>query len=429
MKPSSKIRGEMPYARPEFDSPHKKAWRERHRVTFENHPDPQPFEEFYAEQFDELGQLRMPPEPTPEEAASIRAQWAMRSYTKPTPADALMAALAIGDPAPPDHEMKWPDLLAFDPTNDPDCLMGNRYLGRSGGLVVVGPSGIGKSVAALQLGSCATLGKPFLGLAMQDKLRVVYIQAEDDLGDVAEAVQGFVKGYTLTPDELAELQTNLRILRWNDCAGGKFLLRLREELTARPADLVIVNPLFSFLGCPVSDQAEMSAFLRNGLNPILNETRAACAFIHHSNKPTADPKQDTSGLAEFQSYLGSGSAELTNWARAYITLQAIAASKGKAYKMTFAKRGKRAGIVDAEGKPTDSVTLAHSPHGLCWVASDYSPAKNPGGKFTATFNLENARMMYDSAKDWPENEKAIATAQGMTPRAVRNHRERILEAV
>ena len=327
------------------------------------------------------------------------------------------------------HEMKWDDLLAFDPKADPDCLMGNRYLGRTSGLVLVGPSGIGKSVAALQLGACATLGKPFLGLVMRYRLRVLYVQAEDDLGDVAEAVQGFVKGYTLTPDELAELKTSLRILRWNDCAGVKFLTRLRAELAKWPCDLVIVNPLFSFCGCPVSDQAEMSAFLRNGLNPILNEAKAACVVIHHTNKPNADPNEAPSDASEIQSYVGSGSAELTNWARAYVTLQTLKASGGKIYKMIFAKRGKRAGLVDNEGKPTTHVLVEHSSHGLCWLPSDWTQAKDTAGKFAPKFDLDKARVMYDPAKDWPENERAIATAQGVSRKTVQRARQTILDTV
>ena len=202
-----------------------------------------------------------------------------------------LAALPISPAASAASEMKWGDLLAFDRSNDLDCLMGNRYLGRTGGLVLVGPSGVGKSVAALQLAACAALGRPFLGLQMHYRMRILYIQAEDDLGDVGEAVQGFVQGYTLTTEALVELKTNLRIVRWNDCAGQKFLGRLRAELAKHPADLVIINPLFSFCGCAVSEQKEMSAFLRNGLNPILNETRAACGIVHHTNKPNTDPKK------------------------------------------------------------------------------------------------------------------------------------------
>ena len=325
------------------------------------------------------------------------------------------------------HDMKWDALLAFDAKNDPDCLMGKRFLCRTASCVIVAPSGVGKSVLALQLGACAALGRPFFGLQIHAPLRVLYIQAEDDLGDVGEAVQGFVGGYAVTPEQLAALKERLRIVRWNDAAGERFLMRLRSEHAKRPFDLVIVNPLFSFAGCNVSEQKELSPFLRNGFNPILNETRAAAVVVHHTNKPPADGK----GLADIEEelrYLGSGSAELTNWARCYVTLKGVRSAGDKVFKMQFVKRGHRAGVVDDAGEPTTKVFIEHSPHGLCWLPSDYRPDQDGSGKFKPKFDLAHARTVYDPALSWPDNERAIADAQTMTPRAVRGHRHE-LEAV
>jgi hypothetical protein len=327
--------------------------------------------------------------------------------------------------SPDPHVMPWDALLAFDGRHDPDCLMGKRYLGRTGALVIVAPSGIGKSVLALQLGACAALGRPFFPLQMSGPLRVLYVQAEDDVGDVAESAQGFVAGYRLTPAELTQLRERLRIVRWNDAAGGKFLVRLRAEHERHPFDLVIVNPLFSFAGCNVSEQRELSPFLRNGLNPILNDIRAACALVHHTNKPTADERKKPT---DSDQYSGSGSAELTNWARAYITLQQVKSAGRATYKMSFVKRGRRAGILDANGEPATSVFIQHAEDGLCWLPSDYAPDQDGDGKFHAKFDLPRALRIYDRALSWKKNEARIAEDQGMTTRAVRGYRD-ALEAV
>lgn len=325
------------------------------------------------------------------------------------------------------YEFPWDALLAFDKNADPECLMGKRFLGRTSGVVIVAPSGVGKSVLALQVGACAALKRPFFGLQMAFPMRVLYIQAEDDLGDVAEAAQGFVEGYALSNVELTELRERLRIVRWNDTVGTKFLLRLHAEHRKWPFDLVIINPLFSFCGCNVSEQRDMSSFLRNGLNPILNDTRSAAAIVHHTNKPPTDPNNQPSDLTTDLRYLGSGSAELTNWARAYITLQPVRSAGDKVHKMVFAKRGHRAGIVNGDGKPTTSIFIEHSQAGLCWVPSNYRPENSTGGKFQPRFELERARRVYDPKLTWRENEKRIAEDQDMTTRAVRRHR-RDLEA-
>jgi hypothetical protein len=200
----------------------------------------------------------------------------------------MQKVTTIAGDAGKSHEMSWDTLLNFDGRNDADCLMGKRFLSRTGSGVIVAPSGVGKSVLSLQLGACAALGSPFFGLQMAFPLRVLYLQAEDDVGDVAAAAQGFVDEYRIGVADLEQLKQRLRIQRWNDAAGGRFLERLRREHGKRPFDLVIANPLFSFCGCNVSEQEAMSAFLRNGLNPILNDTGAAAILVHHTNKPKVD---------------------------------------------------------------------------------------------------------------------------------------------
>jgi len=323
--------------------------------------------------------------------------------------------------------MQWDDLLSFDPKNDPDCLLGNRLLCRGDGALIVAPSGVGKSVLSFQLAACCALGRPLFGLKVAAPLRVLYAQAEDNRGDVGEAAQGFVYGLNLTRDELAQLRQRMRIVRWNDCAGDAFLARLRAEHARFQFDLAIINPLFSFCGCDVAAQVEMSRFLRNGLNPILTDLQAAAVIVHHTPKIRDDGKDNKGGGNIEASYSGFGSVELTNWPRTYIVLQQVKAAGGHVFKMNFAKRGNRAGLVDEEGKFTTSVMIEHSARGLCWIPSGYTPSKDTGGKFTARFDLVRARQVYDPKLSWSENEQAIALDQDMDRRTVRNWKRQVLE--
>lgn len=327
-----------------------------------------------------------------------------------------------------DHQMPWAALLSFKGGEDPDCLMGKRYLGRGGGAVIVAPSGMGKSVLSVGLGASAALGRSFFGLNMVAPLRVLYVQAEDDLGDVAEAVQGFILEHDLKADEVAQLKNRMRIVRWNDAAGESFLRRLSLELGKHPADLVIINPLFSFCGCNVSEQGEMSAFLRNGINVILNKARAAAVIVHHTNKPPTDGKDRPDANTDLR-YSGSGSAELTNWARAYVTLQPVKGAPEGVCKMVFAKRGTRAGIVDESGQIVTSVMIQHSKRGLCWIPSDYRLEKTAGGQFKARFDLDRACQVYNPEADWPTNEQAIALDQNVSRKTVARYRQNILDTV
>jgi len=337
-------------------------------------------------------------------------------------------ALAAGPAARRDHLMQWDDLLHFDPANDPDCLLGKRYLGRGDGGVIVAPSGVGKSVLSVGLAASVALGRPFFGVVCVRPLRVVYAQAEDALGDVAEAVQGFVREHQLTSAEIETVRKNLRIVRWNDAAGEVFLRRLRAEHGRHPFDLAIINPLFSYCGCNVSEQSEMSAFLRNGLNPILTDTRAAAIIVHHTNKPPTDGRDRPDSNTDLR-YAGSGSSELTNWARAFIALQPVKGAPEGVTRMVFAKRGTRAGIVDNNGRVITSVVIEHSKRGLCWVPSDYQIAKDTAGKFKAKFDLARATQVFNPDLDWPANEQAIALDQDVSRKTVGRWRQTILDTV
>jgi hypothetical protein len=327
---------------------------------------------------------------------------------------------AVEREKPRDEEMTWESLMNFELVEDRDCLMGKRYACRTAGLIFAAPSGMGKSVLAYQFSIHAALARPFFGLRMAFPMCVTVVQGEDDLGDVAETVQSVIREYGIEGDQLDQVKQRVRILRWNDAAGERFLSRLSAELRAHPADLVIINPLFSFCGCNVSEQEPMSHFLRNGLNPILNESRAAAIIIHHTNKPKDDEKGGK-GDEELR-YLMSGSSELTNWARAVITLQQVKSAGGHVYKMTFAKRGKRAGIVDADGKPTTSVLIEHSPRGLCWLPSDHV---SPKGKFPTKIDIERARRTYVPGLPWARNKAAIANDQGLSLRTVHDYQDEI----
>lgn len=130
-------------------------------------------------------------------------------------------------------EMSWDSLLSFDLVSDADSLMGKRYVCRTAGVIVAAPSGAGKSVWANHFTIHAGLGRPFFGLQMAFPMRVTNIQAEDDLGDVAETVQSVVREYEIAGEahsiEASGSDPPLERCRWrkilNSPARRRRLLR------------------------------------------------------------------------------------------------------------------------------------------------------------------------------------------------------------
>jgi len=252
------------------------------------------------------------------------------------------------------------ELLGYDTTDDPNCLIGRRWLCRGGSCLVVGQTGIGKSSFAAQAAVTWALGADLFGISPARPLRSLVIQAENDVGDLAEMLRGVVQG-TGCHDRLNQLDQRLRFVCETACSGQAFLPYAHRLIQEHQPDLVWIDPLFAFLGGNVSDQEVVSAFLRNGLGAIAQQTGVAWMVVHHTNKPSKDPK----GLPHSgdYAYLGSGSAELANWARAVLVLRQVS---DELYELRAAKRGARAGLVDGVGQPATEVFLKHGERGICW---------------------------------------------------------------
>lgn len=199
--------------------------------------------------------------------------------------------------------------------NDPDELLKYRFLCKGGGMLVVGGSGIGKSVLQTQMAMSWALGKECLGVKPSRILKSLIIQAEDDSGDVGEMQESMQRkmGITKGSSEETMLRENVIMVPLNSANGDKFLKCLETYLRVVRPDIVWLNPILSYLGADANSQKDVGMFLRNGLNPLLTQYSCAAILIHHCAKPLRDSK-DTWTVRQF-SYFGLGSVEWSNWAR------------------------------------------------------------------------------------------------------------------
>jgi hypothetical protein len=85
-------------------------------------------------------------------------------------------------------------------------------------------------------------------------------------------------------------------------------------------------------------------------------------LVHHPPKPKKDTGEAKAGE---DAYFGAGSADLANWARAVIVLKPT--THHGIYELRLAKRGQRAGWVEADGvTPCFERTIAHGNGGLIY---------------------------------------------------------------
>src|SRR5689334_22368894 len=156
--------------------------------------------------------------------------------------------------------------------NDPNELLRHRYLCRGGGLLLVGPTGIGKSSWSMQAMILWAIGKPMFGIVPTKPLKSLLIQAENDEGDVAEMRDGVMAGLNLTGEERRIAMENIIVAREDSRTGMAFFIAaVRPLLEQHRPDLLWIDPALAYLGGEAGSQKEVGGFLRNMLNPLLRE--------------------------------------------------------------------------------------------------------------------------------------------------------------
>jgi RecA-family ATPase len=246
-----------------------------------------------------------------------------------------------------------------------DELIRNRFLNRKGGMMLIGPSGIGKSTFSIGMAIQFALGNDYLGFQPTRPLKQLIIQGEDDKGDLGEMKDGVFRGMKIVdPIQIESLTDGVIIVTLNTAAGQKFLTYLDYYLHEYRPDVVWINPVLTYLGGDASNQKEVSTFIRSGLNPLLDKYNCGCILVHHTTKPPRDNTKNVWSGIDF-SYYGLGSSDWSNWARAVVCLLNVGSDS--TYQLKIGKRGKRLRWEDNAGMPILEKYISHSEDGvLCW---------------------------------------------------------------
>lgn len=251
--------------------------------------------------------------------------------------------------------------------DSPEELLRNRYLCRGGGLLLAGPTGIGKSSLSMQFMISWALGRPVFGIEPARPIKSLLIQAENDDGDLAEMRDGIVKGLELTPEEREEAFSQILVVQENARAGAAFFSdTVRPLLEQHRPDLIFIDPALAYLEGDSNSTADVGEFLRRQLNPLLAQFECASVVVHHTRKPSG--KAETAGMLFGEgAYLGAGSIEWANWARAVLALRATT-SPG-VFELHAGKRGGRLRWVAEDGETrvfSKYIAQAKGDGEICW---------------------------------------------------------------
>jgi hypothetical protein len=176
---------------------------------------------------------------------------------------------------------------------------------------------------------------------------------------------GVFTGCPLHQEEKEAARTHIKVCKINDSVAEKFMGKLDALLAnSEPLDMVMVDPALAFLGGDSNSQRDVSRFMREGFNPILEKYMVGLILVHHPNKPLHARERNTWEAGDF-AYLGSGSAEWVNPARGALAIRSVGSDS--VFELRAVKRGKRLRWENENG-PTTMQYIAHSldPGVICW---------------------------------------------------------------
>ncbi len=254
--------------------------------------------------------------------------------------------------------------FALPPKSDPSTLIGRRYICRGDGVILSSTSGMGKSTLSIYLAAHWALARaPFGAFPPAKPITSLIFQSEDSEGDVAEMQLSTCHGMQLTPEDTTLVGERVKIVTDRVNRGPAFIKAMKAQIALHKPDIVWINPLLAFLGADINDAEEAGNFLRGGLNGANEPATHAYILIHHTSKP---PKEKSARKWNEVMYDMAGSADLTNWARAVISLRP--GDNHGEFNLVLAKRGLRACATErTEGKhgipqetPTMVIPIRHS---------------------------------------------------------------------
>lgn len=370
------------------------------------------------------------------------------------------AAQSLGEP--------WTALRDFenyDVENDPNTILGNRWICRGGSLVLVSQSGVGKSSLQMQLKIGWSLGRDDMtfGIRPIRPLKQLTLQAENDQGDVAEAWRDVTNGHGLSYSEKAAASSMCLWHRVTTLVGDAFLDTVESLVQLHKPDICWIDPLLNYIGDDVSKAEVISHFCVEGLSAIALRTGVVFAIIHHAGKPKDQRTREAMNASDL-AYMGLGSSALTNWAREVMVLSRVKTESSEdppTFSLTATKRRTRAGMksMPIDGDPlevkiTAEIFIRHGSDGRIRWEQCPEPSKAernegrgrrkpkstadedgaPGGKrspgrpstLSADQKREIVRIAAENGGRLPANARTqLAAKFSKSPKTIQNYLERL----
>ena len=321
------------------------------------------------------------------------------------------------------------DIISYEIKDDLNSLIGykRRFLGREGSWVIIGPSGIGKSTFVMDMVVHASAGVTWHGIEFRRPLRTLIIQAENDTGDLHEMLDGVFQNpivkNSFSDNEKSLMHHNLLFKQITDKTGEVFCAVLEELIRETRVDMVVVDPLLSYIGDDISQQKVASNFLRDNIGPIMQRTGCLIVLVHHTGKPPKDKKAMQDWSHSDFSYLGLGSSELVNWSRAVSVI--VPTDEKGTFDLRMTKRGERSGLVNQfTGLTTDQLYIRwgreSEGEGKMWLQTKYEPKTEEKKETIKELRMQDYANHFGACITWKDALDTIMEVGGKSGPVARN---------
>jgi hypothetical protein len=297
--------------------------------------------------------------------------------------------------------------------NPKTYIAGKGFLKEGGGCLLIGSTGMGKSVLAEQIGISVAAGKNILGkITVPRPRKVLYVQSENAIDILHKDIPSIVK-HIKANEKLVEKNFDVRYMF--GLTNEEFGAYIEEDVKRFKPKLLIVDYYESF----VDGDINLSATFRRWVNPIsevIKDCECALLLVSHTFKP-----RDTSDWDwRYGIYRASGSAAIANWARTSCELTPDK-DNPRRFRLSFSKNSSWTGMRNGQGGILKELWVEHShnPETPYWsLAEDQSPGLK--------VNLDN--IVRDCAlQHMTWNQKMIAEHLGLSPATVSKHMPKTLK--
>jgi hypothetical protein len=225
-------------------------------------------------------------------------------------------------------------------------------------LLISAATGVGKSSLMVQLCVALVMMICFCGIISKRRLKVLYLQSENNDGDFREALKGSVlwaaAALAMTEDEVwsvVESSFRSKALRRVRRSGNKydappagveFANQLTDHYMEFRADVIAIDPTTSYFEGDISNDEDMREFFYGAMTAWhADNPTPAVIWAHHFGQRASTNKQSGKSGADWSesAYAQKGSTTLIDWFRASINITET--NVPGTFKFYFAKRGGR----------------------------------------------------------------------------------------